>query len=81
MKITEEHLKQFKQFIEPKMPATCKICGGNGSFAICKGGMLINFDKVDEIKGSEAMPLIAVVCNNCGHVEFFNPITIGIIKP
>lgn len=58
---------------------------------ICKTGNIFLNDKLFELRefeggnliiggGSSLVPLIIATCQNCGHTQFFNAITLGIVS-
>lgn len=81
MELTQEQLERFKKFLEPKMRRTeCPICGDKGPFAVSRD--IIKAESLTDSKDGvrKGMPLMAIICNNCGHVEFFNLSIAGVTK-
>ena len=81
MELTQEQLEKFKEFLEPKMrKSECPICGDKRPFAVSRN--IIKAETFTNRKDGvcEAMPLMATICNNCGHVEFFNLNISGVIN-
>lgn len=80
MKYTKEQQEQFCKFLETKRSQGCVFCGDKGPMVVNEPMyQLLALSNSHELKGYNMMPLVAMVCPKCGHVELFNAMTAGII--
>jgi len=79
MNISEEQkntvLNKLRQYKNDR--SACDVCGADDWSVIDKVWAIM--EAPDEIKENvAAIPVIAVMCNNCGHIHFLNSLKFGI---
>jgi hypothetical protein len=58
----------------------CPICQHNDWLLMENVWGLIEFRENNLIVGGPVLPLVAVMCNVCGHTIFFNAFAVGALK-
>lgn len=79
MNITEEQkskvLNKLRQYKNDR--SACDVCGADDWSVIDKVWAIM--EAPDERKENvAAIPVIAIMCNNCGHIHFLNSLKFGI---
>lgn len=83
-KIRKATANEIIEFVKEKWNTQkCPMCENNKweVSESCFG--LAGFDKDNLIYGGEncpLMPMIALICNNCGNIIFINPLSVGLLK-
>ena len=81
MNISEEQKKgvldKLRQYKNDR--SACDVCGADDWFVIDKVWAVMEAPDESNEKNLAAIPVIAVMCNNCGHIHFLNSIKYGII--
>ena len=82
MTLTPENQKIIQEWITTKCGAMkCFCCGQSLLTLIDFSSLQIGFDvNTTRFHYNQGLPLISIICNNCGHVIQFNPGAMG-IKP
>ena len=83
MKVDKTDLQKALQSKYTEGPRECLLCRGQIVWDVTifelrefnRGSLLIGG------KDSSLIPLITATCQNCGHIEFFNAIKLGLIDP
>jgi predicted nucleic-acid-binding Zn-ribbon protein len=83
VKVDKADLQNALQAKYSEGPRKCLLCGGQMVWDLTifelreynKGSLVIGG------KDNTIVPLIIAICQNCGHVEFFNAIKLGLIDP
>ena len=61
-------------------PKTCPICGSKDWIIFEKAWECREFNMGGLVVGGPVLPLVAVMCNVCGHVLLFNAIAVRAIQ-
>jgi hypothetical protein len=82
MRLTPEQSQQIINHLERKQVSGCSVCSSR-SWAVGETVFEVGEffqSSADAASGhSLRMPVIAVTCRNCGHLDFFNAMLLGII--
>lgn len=81
MKYTEKQNQVFIDFIKTKRTSGCTFCGHNGQMHVheCEFQLISSDREGGQFTGSyEFMPVVAIICPKCGHIDLFNAATAGI---
>jgi hypothetical protein len=82
MKVSKENRDMILDWLKAKCGNLRCMCCGNGKWNLSDISMIhIGFD-LDSTRFHyhEGMPAVAIVCDTCGHIEFFASGVLG-IKP
>jgi rubredoxin len=59
----------------------CPICGSEDWITFEKAWECREFNRGNLVAGGPVLPLVAMMCNVCGHVLLFNAIAVRAIQP
>lgn len=66
-------------FAETSGHYKCPMCGGQSGGVEPKVYMAPEPESMNGISGGDGMPLVALSCDNCGHVSFFSVKVLGVV--
>ena len=80
MQLTESDQETIKQWIESRVGASvrCFICGRN-QWSLSSGSLVVGYDvHTGRIHYMDGIPMVGLICNNCGHVVWFSALMMGL---
>lgn len=78
MKLTEEDVNRIIEKLKPRH--TCPLCGKSSWIVGDTVCQLEEFRPQRYAKGKKAMPVIPIICKNCGNTYFLNIVILGVIS-
>ena len=78
----DEQIRIVSAFADKVPNYKCPICDST-EFQFMNGYILIPLQEAPDkfsLSTPSGLPCIAIVCNQCGHVSFFNTINLGLSK-
>lgn len=76
--------KEFINVLSKKMNnnsvPSCPFCGGRKFTSTDKCATILIGDDIDEISFGQTIPSGMVICENCGHIDFFALGSLGFLK-
>lgn len=80
MQISETNKERIGAWINEKCGQMRCTCCGHGNWTLIDGSTLpIGIDlQTTRFFYSQGIPQISILCQNCGHMLFFNPAVMGI---
>ena len=64
---------------EKELPRHCPSCGSDEDFVCCDVIELFVKPNTEERCGTE-IPIVPLICQNCGHVRMFSAKLIGVVE-
>lgn len=84
-KIKKATPEEIIEFVKKKWnDKKCPMCG-NDKWDVSKSYFALQgFDDDDVLvfggQGSPLMPMVTLICSNCGNIIFINPLSMGLLK-
>lgn len=75
-----EFIVALTKKLKGKQVPTCSYCGGNKFTSTDKFATILIGDEVSGISLGPNIPSGMVVCENCGHIEFFALGSLGLLN-
>lgn len=85
MALSPENIQKVERHIQlllAESAAFCRYCGRT-DYSIHENMLTYNVADLENktLVPGASYPVIAVYCKNCGHIETFSPVVIGLIPP
>lgn len=77
---SQEFVKRLEDKIGNRMVPNCPYCGGEKFSAVQQFANIVVCDGFDRLELGNAVPSGMIVCENCGHVEFFALGALGMLE-
>lgn len=80
MKLSDEQVQRIlDRFAAAVGHFACPMCGGESATVEAKVYTAPEFGGINGISSDDDMALVAMTCDNCGHVSFFSAEVLGVI--